>query len=212
MPLHRAVLRRYRNMEAYPRCFARFKMMADPMFKELPRLFDDHSNPKAILDIGTGYGVPACWLLERFPNAKVYGIDPDGERVRVASRVVGRRGEVKKDAAPHVPAAPAPADAAVMLDMIHYLPDDALALTLERLYFNLMGGGKLLIRVAAPGQGTHSWLWKLESVRSKFSGIPLHYRPIGTLLKMLTTAGFRLKQNTPSGSRGESVWLMAEKG
>jgi len=109
--LHRKTLRRYRNLEAYPRCFARFKMMTDPMFKELSQFFDDHLNVKTIVDIGTGYGVPAAWLLERFPEAMVFGMDP------------------------------APA--------------------------------------CACGRGR-------------------------------TKAGFKLKQNTPSGSKGESVWFLAE--
>ena len=40
------------------------------------------------------YGVPACWLLERFPEAMVYGIDPDSERVRVASMEIGEDGVI----------------------------------------------------------------------------------------------------------------------
>lgn len=210
LTLRQAVLNRYSNMEAYPRCFARFKMMVDPMFKELPRFFSDNLNLKTIMDIGTGYGVPACWLLERFPEAKVFGIDPDGERVRVASGVVGERGHVKQDAAPNVPLVPGPADAAVMLDMIHYLSDDALALTLERLHMNLSHGGQLLIRVAAPNGNPHSWMWKLEAVKSRLSHRTLYNRPIDHIVEMLTRAGFQVKEKMPSGSRGESVWLMAE--
>ena len=212
LPLHRAVLRRYRNLEAYPRCFARFKMMVDPMFKELPQFLDDNLNPKTVLDVGTGYGVPACWFLERFPEAKVFGIDPGGERVRVASMAVGKRGRIEQDAAPHVPTAPALADGAIMLDMLHYLSDDVLALTLERLHMNLSQGGWLLIRVAAPTEGRYSWPWKLEALKSRLSRTSLYYRPTGMLVEMLTSTGFRMKHNTPSGSRGESVWLMAEKG
>ncbi len=209
--LHRKTLRRYRNLEAYPRCFARFKMMTDPMFKELSQFFDDHLNVKTIVDIGTGYGVPAAWLLERFPEAMVFGMDPDGERVRVASRVMGKRGQITRDAAPHVPHLPAPADAAVMLDMIHYLSDDALVLTLNRLHGNLRQGGQLLIRVAASTASRHSWLWKLETVKSRFSHISLHNRSRDEMVDMLTKAGFKLKQNTPSGSKGESVWFLAER-
>jgi len=210
LPLHRAVLRRYRNMEAYARCFARFKMMTDPMFKELPRFLGNGLNPKTILDIGTGYGVPACWLLEQFPKAKIFGIDPDGERVRVASRVVGQRGRIAQDAAPQIPIASEPADGAVMLDMIHYLPDDALMLTFERLHRHLAGSAWLLIRVAAPVEGHHSWLWKLEAVKSRLSRLPLYHRPIDKLFEMLIKAGFRVKHKSPSGSKGESVWLIAE--
>ena len=212
LPLHRAVLRRYRNLEAYPRCFARFKMMVDPMFKELPQFFDDNLNLKTVLDIGTGYGVPACWLLERFPKAKVLGIDPEGERVRVASMAVGKRGRIAQDAAPHVPTVPVPADGAIMLDMAHYLSDDVLALTLKRLHMNLSHGGWLLIRVAAPTEGRYSWPWKLEALKSRLSRTSLYYRPIDMLVEILASTGFQMKRNTPSGSRGESVWLMAEKG
>ncbi len=210
LPLHRAILERYRNLEAYPRCFARFKMIVDPMFKEFPQFFDDGLNPKTVLDIGTGYGVPACWLLERFPETKVFGIDPGGERVRVASMAVGKRGRIEQDAAPHVPTVPA--DGAIMLDMIHYLSDDVLVLTLKRLHMNLSHGGWLLIRVAAPTKGRYSWPWKLEALKSRLSRTSLYYRPTDMLVEMLTSAGFQMKRNIHSGSRGESIWLMAEKG
>ena len=206
-----AILRRYRNIEAYPRCFARFKMMTDPMFKELPGIFAANFNLKTIMDIGMGYGVPACWLLERFPEATVYGIDPDGERVRVASMVVGKRGLVKQGAAPGVPAVPMQADAAVMLDMIHYLTDDALALTLKRLHMNLGHGGRLVIRAAVLSGGNRSLLWKVEAVKSRLFKIPLYYRSIDKILEALEKAGFQVELQAPSGSKGESIWVMAER-
>jgi uncharacterized protein len=106
--------------------------------------------------------------------------------------------------------APEPADGAIMLDMIHYLSDDVLILTLERLHGNLARGAWLLIRVAVPGEGHHSWLWKLETIKSRVSGCSLYYRPVDKLLEMLKNAGFQEKQNALSGSKGESVWLMAE--
>ena len=211
LSLFRAVLRRYRRMEAYPRCFARFKMMTDPMFKELPRFFGGDVGPATILDIGTGYGVPACWLLERFPNATVYGIDPDGERVRAASRAMDKRGNVKQDAAPNIPDAPEPAHMAIMLDMAHYLSDEAFSFTLRRLYKHLKAGGNLLIRVAIPSDGRYSWLWKLEALKSRVSHVDLHHRSIEKILRMIEETGFKIKEKFPSGKKGESVWLMAEK-
>ena len=211
LSLFRAILRRYRHMEAYPRCFARFKMITDPMFKELPRFFDGDVNPSIILDIGTGYGVPACWLLERFPGAKVYGIDPDGERVRVASRAVGKRGSVKQGAAPNIPKAPEPADMAILLDMTHYLSDEAFFITLRLLYKHLKKGGRLLIRVAIPLEGQYSWLWKVEALRFRVSRVDRHDRSIENILHVMEENGFKIKVNIPSGKKGESVWLMAEK-
>ena len=70
---------RYRHMEAYPRLFARFKMRLDPMFAELEEILRSVEGVKAILDVGTGYGVPASWLLERFPDAQVRGVEPSAD-------------------------------------------------------------------------------------------------------------------------------------
>ena len=147
-------------------------------------------------------------LKERF----LFGIDPNGERVRVASVVMGERGLVKQDAAPHVPSVPVPADAAIMLDMIHYLPDELLALTLKRLSMNLNREGLLLIRAAAPSENHSSWLWKVEALKSILSKTPLYYRSVDKVVEMLSGAGFRVKIKIPSGSKGESVWFMAENG
>ena len=124
--------RRYLHMEPYPRFFARFKMLFDPMFRELPRFLESYHGIRTIIDIGSGYGVPACWLLERFPESRVYGIDPDPDRVRVASMAVGKRGFITRGRAPDVPTVPEPADLALMLDSVHYLKDDELRLTLRK--------------------------------------------------------------------------------
>ena len=64
--LKRAVLR-YRHLPGYPRVFARMKMMIDPMFRELDQYVQ---NPRKIIDIGCGYGIPAAWLLEIYPAGK----------------------------------------------------------------------------------------------------------------------------------------------
>ena len=94
--LRRTVLR-YRHLPAYPRIFARFKMMIDPMFKELHKYVQ---NPRRIIDIGCGYGIPATWLLEIYPQAKVYGLEPDEERVLIANRAIGNRGRWKSEELP----------------------------------------------------------------------------------------------------------------
>ena len=80
--------------------FVRFKLQFDPMFKELPRMLADCKNVTTIIDIGCGYGVPACWCLEYFDQAMVYGIDPDPERVRVAAIATGDRGTITVGWAP----------------------------------------------------------------------------------------------------------------
>jgi len=94
--LHDRILRRYRNMEAYPKIFARFKIRLDPMFSELPRFFGLSRQLRTIIDIGCGFGVPASWLIENFAELKIYGIDLDSNRVRIASRALGQRGVIDR--------------------------------------------------------------------------------------------------------------------
>ena len=58
---------------------------------------------KRILDIGCGYGLPACWFIERLPEVQVVGIDPDPERVRIAQAAVDTSGTIIQGAAPELP-------------------------------------------------------------------------------------------------------------
>lgn len=204
------VLARYRNLEPYPRLFARFKQRLDPMFAELPDLLD--KRPLAtIIDIGTGYAVPACWLLARFPAARIYGLEPDRKRVRVARRVLAGRGEVTCGRAPDIPAVPAKADLAVVLDMIHYLDNRALAATLEKLHRRLGDGGQLLIRAVMPPGGRFPWLWWTEYLRCRLHGIPLFLRSVDDIAGRIRGCGFELQRQRPSGDAQDLYWFDAVK-
>ena len=200
------ILRRYRLMQAYPRLFARFKMRFDPMFAELPALMESNRAVRIIMDIGCGYGVPACWLLERFPEAMVYGIDPDPERIRVASMAIGENGVILPGRAPDLPRAPGPADLVVMLDMIHYINDDELRLTLQRLYGILGQNGSLIIRVALPPKGSVSWSRRFEDLKYKISGIQCYYRSFDEIAAIILATGYKIERSLPSGSNNDLVW------
>ena len=203
------ILWRYRNVEPYPRLFARFKLLFDPMFKELPSLLSAHLNGvRTIIDIGSGYGVPACWLLERYPESSVYGIDPDPDRVAVASKTVGKRGLVVCGRAPEMPMAPAPADLAMMLDVVYYLDDEGLRLTLERLYGMLRPGGVVVFRAAITPERRFPWTWWLENLKLKACRIPAYYRSPEEMKKRVVEAGFEIEHAAMSGSKGELIWLI----
>ncbi len=204
------VLRRYKNMEAYPRLFARFKINSDPMLPELSLLLESWSKTRTLIDIGSGYGVPAAWCLERFRQAKVYGIEPDHERVRVASMAVGRRGVIEQGRAPKIPAVPEPADAALMLDVIQYLSDEDLKLTLKGLLSSLCCEGRLVIRVAVPPEKHFSWLRRADNIRLKLSGIPVYYRSAEKIGDAITKAGFRIETASQSDFNKEIFWFTAK--
>jgi predicted exporter/SAM-dependent methyltransferase len=207
--LRNRVLRRYRNLEPYPRLFARFKMLLDPMFSELDGLLGPCQSVKTVLDVGSGYGVPAAWFLERCPDARVYGIELDGERVRVAAMAAGSRGVITQGRAPDIPVISGAADLALMLDMAHYLDDAGLNRTMGGLLGRLHRDGKLIIRVCVPPKGRPSWSWQIESIKLVLSKTPVYYRSVEKIRSLIAQAGFRIEAAFPSKFNQELYWVVA---
>jgi hypothetical protein len=186
------VERRYRFMEPYPRLFARFKMKFDPMFSELQGLLN---KPKMIVDVGTGYGVPASWLLELYPNARLYGIEPDEKRRRIAAWAAGDRGVVIAGRAPDLPDFPGKADAVLLIDMIHYLHDGELSLLLER----------IRKRISAKGL-------TIEMIWIKMNGLAMNYRSAGDITRLVKKAGFSVSVKNSSNRNREEKWFLCSPG
>jgi predicted exporter len=205
------VLNRYRYMEAYPRLFARFKMRLDPMFPEMERMFRSADDIKTILDIGTGYGVPASWLLERFTGARLHGIEPSPERVRIAAMTVGDRGLIAQGQAPAIPAADDQVDLSTMIDMIHFLTDEDFTETLGRLRERTRAGGRLIIRASLLPKRRLPWAWWYLNLILQLSRVHAYYRPVHQLQSMVAQAGFQVEQTLASGRDEELVWLIARK-
>ena len=203
------VMDRYRHMESYPRIFARFKILLDPMFPKLAAFVED---PRVIIDIGTGYGIPATWLLELHPHARVYGIEPDGRRVRIASRVVGSQGRVVVGAAPDLSDVPEAVDTALVLDMIHMLTDEALGLTLRRLREKMAPGGTLVLRTTIPSAMRVPWKRWIETARVEAYGAFFRFRTEDEVRAALTEAGFELIKTEPSAPDCEELWFIARAG
>ena len=203
----RRTRRHYRNMEGYPRLFARLKLMLDPMF---PRLAGYVRDPRVILDVGTGFGIPAVWLLELFRGASLYGIEPDKKRALFASMAIGGRGAATVDRAPHIPEAPQKADTITMLDMLHYLSDGDLALTLSRLREAAAPECRLVIRATIPTMTRSPWTTRIEQLRLRIFKIPSYYRQVSDIEKAMLDAGFRVTKIEPSAPGREEQWIIAE--
>jgi predicted exporter/ubiquinone/menaquinone biosynthesis C-methylase UbiE len=204
--LRRATLR-FRHLEAYPRLFARFKIMFDPMFKELHQYIQ---NPRRIMDIGCGYGIPAVWLLEIYPQAKIYGLEPSEDRVRIASQVIGSRGKIEAGRAPDLPSVEDPVDTVIMLDMLHLISDDELKLVLERIYQKLSADGTLLIRATVPSDKKMPWKRRIESIRAKLTKTPVCFRKEAEIVNYMTSAGFAVSVNASAQASVEEKWLVGK--
>ncbi len=210
--IQKRIMNRYKNADAFPRMFARFKLRMDPMFSELPGFFDSTRPPRIVLDIGCGYGVPACWILESFPDARIIGIDPDQERTRVAAYVMGKQGKIRPGHAPDLPQIPEPADTVLLLDIIHFLTDPELELSLKRIYENMENKGRLIVRaVIPPENGKYSRTWHFEALKLKMAGIVSYYRSADKIRELMSEAGFDISFSGLSGGNPESLWIIGEK-
>jgi uncharacterized protein len=204
----KCVMARYEHMEAYPRFFARFKILCDPMF---PKLAEFVKNPKKIIDIGCGYGAPSSWLIELNPQARVYAYEPDEKRAYIASMAFGQKGAVETSKAPLLPAPGSKCDTALLLDMIHYLDDRDLRATLKWINSNLVKNGRLIIRVTIPSKKKFPWERRLENLRVKMLKINAYFRTIEKLKKIVHASGFKIKIIEPTKENREETWIIADK-
>jgi len=203
------VLGRYRHLEGYPRLFARFKILIDPMF---PRLADFVQSPKTIIDVGTGFGVPATWLLELYPRARLYGIEPDRKRVSVASRVIGTRGDVQVGRAPDIPGIPEQADTALLIDMIHLITDEELRLTLTRIREKLTPDGMVIIRATIHRENTFPWKRWIEKTKIRMMKCLSCFRTEKEIRDILSASGFDVIRTELSAPGHEEIWFVARLG
>jgi predicted exporter/SAM-dependent methyltransferase len=205
--LRRTVLR-YRHLPGYPRIFARFKIMIDPMFAELQKYVQ---NPRRIIDIGCGYGIPATWLLEIYPQAKVFGLEPDEERVLIANRAIGSRGSIQAGRAPDLPEVEGSVDYVLMLDMLHLINDGELRLVLQRIYDKLEIGGTLLIRATIPSGRKVPWKRWIEAARLKMTGMQEHFRQEKEIAGFMTASGLSVEVFASPTAIVEEKWFVGKK-
>jgi uncharacterized protein len=194
--------------------FAWFKLRLDPMFGELPGFLNGVPELRTVLDIGCGYGVAGCALLEWRGEMKIFGIDPDRARVRAAGAVFGSRGQAFMGLAPEfeTPGLPDRFDAVFVLDVIHFIPDSALSLTLLKIRGKMEEGGTLVIRAIIPPSDGGSWPWKFAKIRRVMTGDFACHRPVEKIHEMITSAGFNVEKSEMSGGNPELVWFIARAG
>ncbi|MGD0461150.1 MAG: class I SAM-dependent methyltransferase [Tepidisphaeraceae bacterium] len=202
---------RYQNQGTYVWIFALSKLRLDPMFRELPEFLRDLPSPRMAMDLGCGHGFAGCSLLEWFPGLKLFGIEPSASRVRAAARAFGQRGRVFQAAAPDFesPMLPDRMDAAFALDMIHFLSDPALDLTLKRIRARLDDGAYLFLRAPMHPEGRGSFLWNLDKITRALSGASAYFRSDDQIRCAIEKAGFQIMRVQMSGDNQELFWFIA---
>jgi SAM-dependent methyltransferase len=212
------VLLRYQEL-AGQKCLATFawvfawsKLRLDPMFEELPEILKTVAPLRTALDIGCGFGVAGCALLEWCEGLTIYGIDPSPMRVRTAGFVFGGRGKAFVGRAPHFEQSDIPErlDAVFVLDVIHFLSDADLQLTLKGIRSLLNNGGWLVLRSIIRPEGGGSIFWKFAIARGRVFGGRAFHRSNGQIRQLLTDAGFQIQSERISGDNPELQWFIAQ--
>ncbi|HEY1922910.1 MAG TPA: class I SAM-dependent methyltransferase [Tepidisphaeraceae bacterium] len=202
---------RYQNQGTYVWLFAWFKLRLDPMFRELPEFLKGFPQPRVAMDLGCGHGIAGCSLVEWFTGLKLYGMDPDFDRVRAASRALGDRGRVFSAGAPDFesPMLPDELDMVFALDMVHFLSDSELELSLRRIRARLKNGGSLFLRAPMQPAGIGSLLWNVDKISRRISGIEAYFRSVDAIRAAIEKAGFRISRVQMSGENKELYWFVA---
>ena len=126
--------------------------------------------------------------------------------------VVGKRGVITHGRAPDMPIVEEPVDLAIMLDVLHYLKDDVLEMTLNKLFNKLRTGSCLIVRASIPPERRFPWVWWLENFKFRLLRTPSYYRSVEQIKKMIVQAGFKIEQIEPSGTNGELAWFIVKTG
>jgi len=201
----RRVRKHYALLEPHPRLFARFKMKLDPMF---PRLAEFVPSQGTLLDVGCGYAVPAVWLLVLHPGLRIVGMEPDPERVRVARRVLGNRGQVLAGRAEELSPETGPVEGALFLDVAHHLGDEELKRVLQTVRDMLPEHGRLTTRATVVTSGGDPWGRRLERLRLWFSGKTPVFRTVEQMASIVSAAGFKIEVIEPTAPGREETWFI----
>jgi SAM-dependent methyltransferase len=182
------------------------------MFTEMPVFLDRHPI-RNFLDVGCGFGVAGCFLLESYPQSKAYAVEPSGFRTKAAAAAMGDRGHVFQGGAPDFerPEFPARFDAIFALDMLHFLSDTQLHLALQRMRDRLEEDGLLVIRCPVSAENFESWdLW-FYRVGKLLTRTPAFFRTSQQLRECIERAGFAVGRSQLSGTNPELFWYIATK-
>jgi 2-polyprenyl-3-methyl-5-hydroxy-6-metoxy-1,4-benzoquinol methylase len=138
----RRIAARYR---LHPRrAYVRGKLRWDPVFATIAPLVVD--SPRALLDIGCGFGLLGQYLRECGFRAPYLGLDLDEAKIDEARSAAGRGGLDIDFTTGSAAALPDFGGDIAMLDVLHYMPADSQQRLLAETAARVPPGGLLLIR------------------------------------------------------------------
>jgi SAM-dependent methyltransferase len=181
----------------------RGKLLGDPAARLVLELAGEgRATLGSVLDLGSGRGQLALFLLELGSATNVRGTDWDAGKVEQAIRAA----DAHEGDDPPVSALSAtftradlreaplsPADTVLLVDVLHYFPPAQQALILDRAAAAVLPGGRIFVREADVGRGLRSsltWLEERLFTALRYNrGERVHFRPASEIVRRLQRAG-----------------------
>ena len=168
--------------------YARTKVAADWVY---PRLCEHIEPGASVLDLGSGVGLLGLVLEHLDRGHRTFGIEWDERKVTFAGRIGSTASTVEQG---DIFSAPWPeADVVVLVDVLHYVPEDRQRVLLQRIAEHLKPEGVLFLRVMdrkAPGRARLTRLLEKAAVLVRWNrGANVHWRSLEEIQADLEACG-----------------------
>ena len=145
-----------------------------------------------ILDVGCGFGLFALYYAGQWPARRLHGLDRNARRIAMATASAAKLGLANcrfrvADAA--TVSMDTPLDVVYMLDILHHIPQGAVAPLVARIARQLRPGARLVVKDVADRPAAKRWFtWALDKAMDYRT--PVHYWSIGDMRRLLVEHGF----------------------
>lgn len=152
-----------------------------------------------ILDMGCGFGYVANYLSLDSPARTIIANDPAADRIAVAQRTVGSRGNLEFHAMDSRQIARRDFDGICVVDVLHHMPYDEQQAMIDDLYAKLKPGGRLVIRETDKRLALRYYLFNCALEALLYRGqVHSRFRPRAEWVRMLERPGFRIERTVPN--------------
>ncbi|MDI1356449.1 MAG: 1-acyl-sn-glycerol-3-phosphate acyltransferase [bacterium] len=173
--------------------YCRIKVQLEGNYKQFESYLPKQGE---ITDVGCGYGFLSLMLSFTGKERRITGIDYDEEKINIAANCVSRSDNVNficSDVTKHVFRA---ADAFIINDVLHYLPQEQQKVLIEQCVHKLNPGGVMIIRDADADKKQRHWgtryteFFSTNSGFNKTAGEGLHFSSANLIREVLNKFEF----------------------
>jgi len=203
----------YNYLGPYVENYVAWKLRLDPIYRVVDSLVPLKGD---VVDLGCGYGIMSNVLARKSMDRRVVGVDYDERKIAVAQRTFIETSNASFECADIVSWICPASDAIVLIDVLHYWPEDVQRRIIASAAGALRPGGTLVFRDAfATDETKHrvtSWFEVFStSTGHNRAGGTLHFRGRDFYVDAFRKAGLSLHQEVAEAAIGSNVALVLKK-